>query len=477
VKRLYAAMASALILVGLLPTAVSADRVSKFTDHYVFFGCDAPIDGGFVSTFIEHGTVGEFSFASLNVWLDPAVPMEEEPTIVGSTDAFDLTDDGTTIEAHAVIPTFDLEGNPEGDAELTITATRTGDIFVIGPDSGKTNYNSKTTGMEEGLDGSGTLTWDGSEYALTECGGVVADVNFFSTNPRGFVTDNQGTQIDCFWETDSGVASLFAVDDGFGFFADAFLSAGDLELSSFGESSGSVDSAGMDVEVELQDSATGDPHSATAVATFTPIGSPVQSVLTSEASQTRVTDQALEPVGTLDFSSGDSFPIEGEHCNSSSFDSHSRGVSKPGRQNGPAPVNDTPDGAIALHVGSRLNASNVAAALEPEIQLQDCPEGFFDQFGRTLWYTVEGTGSPITIDTAGSNFDTLIAVYVATDPGFVEIGCIDDVESDPVGATFQAALTFDTGEGVTYYVQIGGYDFPFDEELNAQKGRLRVEVR
>ena len=108
----------------LQAAAVSADRVSKFTDHYVFFGCDAQIDGGFLSTFIEHSTEGQFSFASLNVWLDPAVPFEEEPTIFGSTDAFDLNDDGTTIEAHAVIPTVDLEGNPQGDAELTITVTR-----------------------------------------------------------------------------------------------------------------------------------------------------------------------------------------------------------------------------------------------------------------------------------------------------------------------------------------------------------------
>ena len=130
---------------------------------------------------------------------------------------------------------------------------------------------------------------------------------------------------------------------------------------------------------------------------------------------------------------------------------------------GPAPVNDVPEGAIALKPGSRLNTMNVGATHEPEVQIQTCPEGFCDQFGRTLWYTIEGTGGPVTIDTAGSNIDTLIGVYAPTDAGFEEVACIDDVEFEPVGSTYQAALTIDTEEGVTYYVQIGGYRFPFDE--------------
>ena len=476
-KRLYAALAGALILVGLLPTAVSADRVSKSTDHFLFVGCDQPIDGGFVSGFIESSTGSEFSVMGLNVWLDPDVPFETDPTLSGSTDAFDLSDDGTTIEAHATFPVFDLEGNPQGDADLTITVARTGEFVVIGPDTGKTNYNSKTSGLQEGLEGSGTFTWDGTEYALPECGGVVGDVDFFSTNPRAFVTANTGVRIDCFWETDTAFAFMFAANDGFGFFVDVSLSKGDLELFSSGPPSGPLNGSGIDVELEVEDGPTGDLYLATAEASFTAIGSPVSSTLLSESAIARATEQALDPDGSLDFSTGDSFPIDDEHCDASSFNSRSKSVLNQGRKNGPAPINDTPDGAIALHVGSRLNASTVGTAAEPEIQLQNCPEGFFDQFGRTLWYTIEGTGSPITIDTAGTNFDSLIAVYVPTDPGFEEIACIDDVEFEPIGATFQAALTVDTEDGVTYYVQIGGYDFPFDEELNAQKGRLRVQVR
>ena len=95
-----------------------------------------------------------------------------------------------------------------------------------------------------------------------------------------------------------------------------------------------------------------------------------------------------------------------------------------------------------------------------------------DGVGHTLWYSFTGTGDAVTIDTAGSNFDTVIAVY---DDEFVELACNDDVEFGPVGFTFQAALTIDTFEDATYYVQAGGYMNPF-EGVDAQFGRLRIAL-
>ena len=117
VKRVYAAIATAAILVGLIPGAVSAGRVEKFSDHFLFASCDQPIDGGLISGFVEVSTQGEFSVVGVNVWLDPDSPFENDPTISGSTDTIDLTDDGTTIEAHGSFPTFDIDGNPAGDAD------------------------------------------------------------------------------------------------------------------------------------------------------------------------------------------------------------------------------------------------------------------------------------------------------------------------------------------------------------------------
>ncbi len=75
------------------------------------------------------------------MWLDPALPFEEEPTLSGSTEVVAATDDGTTVEVQATIPLLDTDGNEVGDAELVASAARTGDVNVIGPDTGKTNFN------------------------------------------------------------------------------------------------------------------------------------------------------------------------------------------------------------------------------------------------------------------------------------------------------------------------------------------------
>ena len=475
-KRVYAALASAAILLALLPSAVSADRVTKFTDQFVSVSCEAEFDGGFATVFT--GTSSEFGdFAEAFVWLDPALPFEDESTFSGFTEVVTATDDGTTVEIQTTIPLFDAEGNEVGDAALSATAARTGDVNVIGPDTGKTNYNSKTTGFEEFIDGSGTLEIPGFDVSEGNCSGGVGEVSFFSTNPRAFVTANSGVGINCEWETETGQVFFFAGEDGFGFFADllVFTTEGDDELFTT-QSSGSVGLAGMEVSLDLIDS-EGDPQSATARATFTLVGSPVKSTQLGASFQIKRTDQALDPTGSLDLSTGESFPIDDEQCNALQYSTHSTGTTQTAMKRGPAPVNDVPEGAIALKLGSRLNAMNAGAANEPEVPILTCPEGFGDQFGRTLWYTINGTGGPVTIDTAGSNIDTLIGVYAPTDEGFEEIACIDDVEFDPVGSTYQAALTIDTEEGVTYYVQIGGFRFPFDEAAIPETGRIRISVR
>jgi hypothetical protein len=473
VKRASAALATAVILVGLIPGTVSAGRVDRGHDHYAFFGCDAPIDGGFVSTFIEHSTLSEFTFATLNVWLDPDEPFVADPTVFGSADAVDLTDDGTTIEVNAVIPTFDQEGNPEGDAELTISVARTGDTRLILPEPGKTNNNDKTNGLEEQLEGSGSLTWDGSEIELPQCSGVVGDIDFFRTNPHAFVTANRGVSINCDWEADPVFAGFFATDDGFGYGADAFLQTSEVSLFTISAPPGSVTESGLDATFELDNSET-----AVATATFTPVGSPVDSTHVGATFHTKVTEQSLAPDGSIEFSTGDTFQIDDEHCDAVAFESHSTVSQSSGPKARRAPPNDSPEDAIALHVGSRLNTSNVGATPDPEFPIDTCPQGIFDGFGRTLWYSIEGTGGPVTIDTAGSGIDTLIGVYVPTDSGFEEIACIDDVELEPVGSSYQAALTIDTEEGVTYYVQVGGFfRSPFADPTEAEAGRIRIRVR
>ncbi len=85
-----------------------------------------------------------------------------------------------------------------------------------------------------------------------------------------------------------------------------------------------------------------------------------------------------------------------------------------------------------------------------------------------------GTGGPITVDTAGSDYDTVIAVYTSNGSGgFTPVpgACLDDVPIQPIGRTLQAAVTWNSLAGTTYYVQIGGYPQSFTY------GNLRVAVR
>ena len=241
-----------MILVALLPSAVSADRVSKGHDHYVFAGCDAPIDEGFISAFLESSTAGEFSFMGLSIWLDPDIPFETDSTFSGSTETVDLTDDGTTIEAHGSFQTFDIDGNPAGDADLTITVARTGDIRPILPEPGKTNFNDKTSGVEELLEGSATLTWDGSEIrpGMRRCRRRRRLLHDQSSS--GFVSANTGVSIRCEWVTDTVVAAFGITDDRFGYFGDAFLQTPEATLFTIDAPPGSVTASGLDATFELE---------------------------------------------------------------------------------------------------------------------------------------------------------------------------------------------------------------------------------
>ena len=105
----------------------------------------------------------------------------------------------------------------------------------------------------------------------------------------------------------------------------------------------------MDVTFELDNSV-----SAVATATFTPIGSPVTSILYGANFRTRAIEQGLVPMGTIEYSTGDTFVIDDENCDARSFESHSTHTQPKGPKAGKAPANDSPEGAIALRPGSRL---------------------------------------------------------------------------------------------------------------------------
>jgi hypothetical protein len=149
---------------------------------------------------------------------------------------------------------------------------------------------------------------------------------------------------------------------------------------------------------------------------------------------------------------------------------------KPG---GKVPANDTPDGAVPLEPGDRIQMQTGGASVGPEAPcfLDFDGEIFEDFLGHTVWFTIEGTGEPVTIDPAGSNFDTVVAAYVEGGDGLEHLACAEDEFGTPFQNP-QAPLTINTELGTTYFIQVGGFDIgPFiGEEPQPEFGRLRLAV-
>src|SRR5439155_8765714 len=90
----------------------------------------------------------------------------------------------------------------------------------------------------------------------------------------------------------------------------------------------------------------------------------------------------------------------------------------------------------------------------PAAEPRDCAG---HSYGHTLWYTLSfAVDTSVTVDTIGSNFDTVLAVYEKTAPGFAGLtltACNDDAEPD----VLTSELTFLARAGKKYRIQVGAF--------------------
>ena len=455
-----------------MPAAVSADPPVRFAEHAVNLFCNAqdPTVGA-LSLFA--GVSSEFgASASIEAWLPPDL-FVGPPDLTGFTDGVQVTEGGGGATLGATIPLADAAGVSRGDVVIDAILTPI-DVEVLEPFR-EGNRWIKTTGTIAHQAVSGTfVTTDETlpDFMLEElgCAGEILDISVFETQPHAFVLNNEGIVLSCSWETEGVFSHLFAVNDVFGTFAEAALvSEGVVDLFGFTETL-TLTSTSLEATIPLTDFITGDPATAVVSATLSPLGSPVTSDFRGQNNRQRVTEQRLIPSGTIEFSTGEVRTLDAT-CFVSEFDSHFMANVPAGpKAGGKAPANDTADGATPIRMGRAVNDQTRGAAVDPEIQVEACPEPD-DRFGHTVWYSFIGTGGNVTIDTAGSDFDTIVAVY---DESLTLIDCNDDVEFEPIGGTLQAALTIPTDEGATYYVQAGGF-VAFDTGL-PEFGRLRLSI-
>lgn len=472
--RRLTAVLGALFLTSILPATVIAEPATRFEDHHIGFFCEQPVDVDIATSHIDVNIGGASGGAE--IWAEGTIPFEGDPAFFGGSEDVQLTAVGDGFELSVTFAVLDTGGAEVGEGSVEASLTPDGDPELFTPERDG-NRQTLIEGSFQSMAVSGTLTMPSiGTVDLEGCGGDETFIKVLETNPHAFVGDNEGVVMDCFWETEDAVAGVFVIDDSFGPFAEAFLSTPEGDLFATGAFDMEFTTESLSAVIDLVDTTTESPEAATAAATFEPFGDMTTSIILSATTREKLIEQRLDPTGELTFSTGPAFEIDFESCFANTFDSHAINTGPAGpKAGGKAPVNDTLERAIALTTGSNVNVQTGGAAIEPEAPISTCPDGEEDKMGRTVWYTFEGTGEEVTLDTAGSNFDTVLAVYVLDGDELVEIACVDDVFLDPIGVTFQAAISGPSEVGVTYFIQIGGFDardFGGDVEF----GRLRVAL-
>lgn len=476
-KRTLAIVAALAIVVGL-PASVSAKPVTRFTEHSVGMFCDglsATSGGGF--TFFEARVSDQFGPGAFLDYWTTSEPIGQPALTSDLEQPADVTWDGTVLAGS--IPLRDSSGDPAGSATFSATLTPSGDPFPFEDDFRNGNQQVRFSGVSQPLDPSGTLTVGGSTFSLETCFADETTTTVFQTNPNSIVFHATNRDVGCdLTNADGDTGFLFAsLSEGDAFFdVGAFSADGTTAIGAFGE--GTVTGGVLDATFDAFDFQTGEPVAGgTLHLEIVGSGEPFEYLLKNATFRFAARGVMLDLEGTLTIGdmTFDLGACVGEDGRIKAIDTFPQGP-KPG---GKVPANDLPSGAKLLTVGSRTSVATKGASPEFEepfecLTFEEDGEVFELPVGHTVWYRIVGTGDPVTIDTAGSDYDTVIAVYTADGSGGfdpVPDACVDDVPVDPVGRTLQSAVTFDTVAGTTYYVQIGGFPESF------RYGNLRVAVR
>lgn len=118
-----------------------------------------------------------------------------------------------------------------------------------------------------------------------------------------------------------------------------------------------------------------------------------------------------------------------------------------------APANDGFADAAAIALSSPDFRDTTGAGVEPGEPQPRC--GVFSiSSGATVWYRFTAIDDALlAVSTFGSDFDTVVGVYVGeTLGGLEQVACSDDT-----GARLESIAGFVARAGQTYHIQVGGY--------------------
>jgi len=466
-RRILASMGGVALATSLLvtPAPTTAAPAQRISDTETFLFCDLASEAGRAFTFaVESEAFG--SFGDLAFWAPPSSPETGDPTWVSVTAEVDFN--ATSVTATYELVEFVFGPNPEdppfgdpvGTATLAATLTPIGDPqeYRVNDHSGNQTFRREGVFQELGVAGTLELP-EGISFDLSSCFAGVDTYTAFFNAPASSIFRFSDFSLNCGWEVDGTFVGLFAFADEFGAFSDVFVFGEDIEL--FGASTSpptfttEAYAASFDLFDGLDPDAVDPVGSAEASATLTAAGR-INEHFTFGNTKVHITGTSYAVDGTLSLTTPDAtyqLPMDGESC----FAADQRIIEQTSARKGPKgkPLpNDAPEGALPIGIGEEVTVNTLGTALDPEAPCVGDFDGEAAEFpiGKTAWWTFEGTGGDVTIDTAGSDFDTIVGVYTDDGSGLVPVGCVDDVDE-----SLQARITVATDAGVTYWIQAGGF--------------------
>jgi hypothetical protein len=454
-RRIPASLGGVAFATALLITPTAAAPAQRFSDTFTELSCEAESDDGTVLAFASSSeTFG--SFAGLAFW-QGASPSGGDPTWISAMGSADV--DGVSVTATYQMVEYtgnpeDPFGDPVGPAALEVTLTPVGDPQPYSEDGGSGNQKFRLDGVIQEYSGSGTIDLPMDiTFAVSSCTASSDTFAGFANSPASSVFRSSEVSLFCGWEVDGSFVSLFAFAGDFGTESQVSVSEGE-ETVLFSEPAGPVVlttteySASFDL-FEAQDGEPGEPGdpigSAEASATLTPAGR-LNEHFKFDRTNVHIIGTSYAVDGTLSITTPDGTQeLAMDECSAS--DARVADQTRPAPRGRPL-ANDAPEDALPIAIGEVVTVRTGATDLEGEEPCVDDFGGF--PIGHTAWWTFEGTGGDVTIDTAGSDFDTVLGIYTEDSGELVPIGCVDDVDS------LQARITVATDAGVTYWIQAGG---------------------
>lgn len=463
--RLITSLALLALLAAALPAPALAQRAERSSDATTYVEClDLAADAG--RAVLVAGVSDQYgAFAQAGYWAPGTSPETDPPIMVGGTDQVAVGSDGSLTASFDMYTVDESLPEPElvGSASFVIATAPSGDPEAFRDTSSGTNRRFVVSGVRQDLVVSGELILpDAISVTLDGCSGVQQTIDIFMTNPDATTMHGAELQLTCFWESADAFVTLFSWTDAWGTYTDLFVADASGEYHGMG--SGTHTSSAFAATYELwpmgsEEEPTAPAGSASASAVLSPSGERINDRFGFERTKIHAVGAFLSVAGELELSlpSGDAtLAMDAASCSAVDLRVTQITTSPNGPKGRPL-ANDLPENALPLAPGDALRGSTLGTQPEPEAPCTftdpESGEPFELPFGHTAWWTLDGTGGQVTIDTAGSSFDTVVAVYVESGAGLEQVACVDDVDS------LQARVTLDTASGTTYLVQVGGYGY------------------